>query len=77
MSFTPLKGKRKTRGKTDPLEESNAFLQLYGDFYDQLLGMNVDDVNTLVEKADSCQDGFGTALNSGDHEEVSELLSGL
>ena len=78
MSFgKPLAGKRKTRGKIDPLEESSVFLELYSEFYEQLSSMDEDDISSLVEKANSCQDGFGTALNSGDTDELTDLLSGL
>ena len=35
------------------------------------------DFNDFVEKANKCHDRFGTALSSGDADEMSELVSGL
>ena len=78
MSFgKPLAGKRKTRGVSDPKEESTVFLELYSQFHEQLTSMDDSDINAFVDKADNCYDGFGAALNSGEADEMSELMSGL
>ena len=74
-----LSAKRPTRGGDDASEQSEAFIQLYGQFFDVLGQLEDSEKQDFMTRANGllAEKDLGTVLGSGEEDAVKDLFSEL